>query len=208
MRLFGQRDLRVYGVGMKQPPRHVIVEGPDGGGKTGMVARINSLGYTTHERASSSIGGPVYNLTAWFTKDINELEGPESDTYGPWVYDRHPLISEPIYAPIARHVMPQGRFGFSAWVKAQRQRIMPHMLVVWCIPDVATVQRNVFNNANDQMPGVLENIAQLHAEYMRLAQEWAGPALWWDYRINEWPTWSDGFKGVMTGTVPVSEVSA
>lgn len=195
---------------MTQPPRHIIVEGPDGGGKTGMVARINSLGYTTHERASSSTGGPIPDLTAWFTNDIAQIEGQDGrspETYGPWVYDRHPLISEPIYAPTARHVMPQGKFGFAAWVKAQRQRLYPHMLVVWCMPDLDTVVRNVQNNSTDQMPGVVENIRQIHHEYMNVARAWTGPSLWWNYRIMEWPTWSKGLTGVMTGRVPVSEVS-
>jgi hypothetical protein len=161
-----------YGTGMI---RHVIVEGPDGAGKSTLVDYLcNNTGLVRHERASTSVGGPVTDLHGWFNMDFSTM-----DSQPPSVYDRHPIISEPIYSRWARHVMPQPPFDSPAWVTRWSQSLANKALVVWCVPRIATVYDNV--RKADQMPGVTDHILDIYASYQRAVQNWPGVMATYNY---------------------------
>jgi hypothetical protein len=178
--------------------RHMIVEGPDGSGKSGLVARINALGYTTHARASDSKSGPVPDLTTWTLNDLDDLGGLYGGARGPWVYDRHPLISERIYAPIARGTSPQGKFADLTWAHTQRKRMARHALLIVCLPPRSHVQGNVRRNASDQMPGVVDNIDAIYNAYRHSEALWPGRTLWWDYTYMDWAQFQHTIRDAMT----------
>lgn len=164
--------------------RHLIVEGPDGSGKDGLIHRLAPIypQFQLHVRASTSRGGPVPYLTQWVTDDIRKMP-----TTGPWIYNRHPLISELIYAPIARHTTPQGSIANPAWVAQMLHEMTTHALVVWCMPPASVVAHNVSQTSVTHMPGVAANIAELYLAYEDARKAWAAPSLAWDYTVPDLP---------------------
>lgn len=170
--------------------RHIIVEGCDGTGKTNMVNRIAAWRrpkllrtdpprpfphFAIHERASTSIGGPVPDLVSWVRKDIATMADQP-----PSVYDRHPIISEPIYGPICRNGVP-GSFNDGVWVSTSRSMIAQHCAVIWCIPPWDVVWRNISATMNNQMPGVAINARRIYDTYVEASRRWPGVAMRWDY---------------------------
>lgn len=165
--------------------RHVIIEGPDGSGKSGLINRLlKDLPLSLHHRASTSVGGPLADITTWYESDATNLQHPTygpGGEYGPWIYDRHPLISERIYAMHARDDVPQGKYADADWVTAQLQFMAKHAIMVWCLPPKSHVFSNVNHNSGEQMPGVVNHIGDIYRAYTRGAHRWPGVAVWWDY---------------------------
>lgn len=161
--------------------RHIVVEGMDGTGKTGLITALvqSQLGLTfvLHERASTSLGGPVSELDRWTFTDIDTMATqPRS------IYDRHPIISEPIYGPICRGRVP-GRFAIGHWVSRMEQQLTHHAVVVWCIPPWLEVERNV--TEGNHMEGVRENARRLYEKYRRTARSWDGTSIMYDYTTHD-----------------------
>lgn len=156
----------------------IILEGPDGAGKTSLMSTLLDRFPTIeeHERASSSKGGPVENIFEWAQADVQTWPlQPLS------FYDRHPLISEPIYGPIVREYLDP-RFH-----STEGEDLALHMLqqglIILCLPSVSKVIENVSLNVDDQMSGVVEHIQSIYHKYHRLAVSLRGRqnVFWYDY---------------------------
>ena len=147
--------------------KHVIVEGPDGAGKSSLIKiitrDISTLPMHPRDRASDSISGPVASLDHWVVDDLVNMSSRR-----PSVYDRHPLISEPIYGPITRGKVP-GLFNKRRWVDLGLGYLAAYTVIVICLPPLATVRRNVATSA--QMAGVVEHINEIWGEYVELDHE-------------------------------------
>lgn len=159
--------------------RHLIVEGVDGSGKTTLIRElvkwakpIEGRSFTIHEKASTSTGGPVPDLDQWVYDDTGLMP------YLPCsIYDRHPLISEPIYGPICRGQVP-GRFRVDSWVEIMRQSVANYALVIWCHPPLDNIRQVIGNE--DHMPGVTDNLAKLYDAYTRAMVVWPGIKILYD----------------------------
>jgi hypothetical protein len=161
--------------------KDVIVEGPDGAGKSTLVSHlVKTLGFTLHEKASRSIEGPMPELARWIDESL--MYDRQADEW--FVHDRHPIISEPIYGPIVRGIT-QRPFQNGQYLMNVRDILQLDSVVVWCLPDLGAVSRNVAANARDQMPGVLNNIGKVHQAYMTAYFRWRGPKLQYDYRRHD-----------------------
>lgn len=160
--------------------RHIIVEGMDGTGKSNLVQAIMdshlSKRFALHARASTSKGGPVDDLEGWVERDLATM-GTGTQTY---IYDRHPLISEPIYGPVCRGAMP-GSFNSPQWLEARRQTLRHWCVVIWCIPPWMTVKNNLVDTAGNHMQGVMENARQLYYLYDYTSYTWPGASIRYDY---------------------------
>lgn len=155
--------------------RHIILEGPDGGGKTRLLEafQVQYPLLVRGQKASTSLKGPVKNLAAWVTTEFKVMDG----SIPVMIYDRHPVISEPIYGPIARGGAQPG-FSPSPWLSSARLEMYSRTYVIWCIPPLEQCQKAVA--ADRDMPGVTENIDELHAAYLRAMHEWTGPGMRYD----------------------------
>jgi len=176
--------------------KHVIVEGPDGSGKSTLIQHLHTtLGLPLHEKASTSTGGPVDYLGKWVDADMKTLHALVKGGRGKqFIYDRHPIISEPIYARLVRHQPAQYPFEVAEFVSGISEVIYDSCVVVWCLPDLDTVSRNVYANAKDQMPGVTFNIAKVHQAYMTAYFRWRGPKRQYDYNRHDKTWFTDELK--------------
>lgn len=141
----------------------IVFEGPDGAGKTTALTKLAEiLDLPIHERASTSLGGPVDNIWDWAYGDVSTWM-----FQGLSIYDRHPMISEPIYAPV-RGVVPDMRF-----LNSEGGSLLGRMydlgLVVWCMPPIETVYDNVAFET-DQMDGVVANISKIYDQYRQVRE--------------------------------------
>lgn len=167
----------------------VIVEGPDGGGKTSLVTQVcNEFGVLVRPRACTSDNGvDPATLRDWVDNDLSESgKAPSSDS---WLYDRYPLVSEPIYGPLIRGRMADG-FADLIWLRS-RLNILEHdrhSLVVFCLPPEEEVMRNVnrsHGHGTKHLEGVHKNARAIYQQYLYLAVLWQGNSVVWDYTQTE-----------------------
>lgn len=158
--------------------RHVIVEGPDGAGKTTFIDNLAQRRpeLAIHKRASTSLGGPVADLAQWVVRDVNTMPAQVKS-----IYDRHPIISEPIYANI-RTVNPglRGVWTTKAFAPQMKMRMSSWALLVVCLPPLAIVTNNI--RQSEQLAGVDENIGTLWHAYSMLS--WPGVQIRYDYTTS------------------------
>lgn len=116
----------------------IILEGPDGSGKSSLAEKL--LDEMPHlELIPKAVGGDSNQMTAvnrWTERSIER-------GFGPYLYDRHALWSEMIYGPAWRGNV---RFGFDdlQWLTIQYallQDLQP--LVVICLPSFEEVWANM-----------------------------------------------------------------
>ena len=145
----------------------IILEGPDGGGKTTLLKQLTSAtGLPAHERASHSTKGPRTDLYEWTTQDmLSWHEQPLA------IYDRHPLTSEHIYGPTVRGSVRPGFEMTNPAIAYMRRYMRRHALVVICLPSLDTVRENVAGEIG-QMDGVLENIEHIWECYRMMLHIW------------------------------------
>lgn len=162
---------------MKQ---HVIIEGPDGGGKDTLIRELipRMPGHTLHERASTSLGGPINDLAAWVAKDVSTLRTQPSS-----IYNRHPLISEHVYRRYRTNSQPTPpEFDNPAWVDAMTRTLARHALLVVCLPDWNTLRCVVRDQGpKAHMPGVYENIHKIYMDYTYIDYRWPHGYLVYNY---------------------------
>lgn len=140
----------------------IVVEGPDGSGKSTLIQRLlKDLDVVRAPRYSDSIEGP--------RKDIWEhtMESFEEDLQGV-IYDRHPAISEPIYALTLPGRELDGRFLSPGYME-QRQRWYKGTTLVLCLPPKSAVLDNI--RSGEHLTGVAECGSELYNAYMNLAND-------------------------------------
>jgi len=160
--------------------KNVIVEGPDGAGKSTLVSYLSqALDLKVHTRASSSKDGPVEDLAEWVTEQFRWHE----DTGMATIYDRHPIISEPIYGPAIRN-KTRPKFDDEAWIRLVKAELYKTSVVVWCRPPIEVVSANVTDSMHEQMHGVLANIGRVYTEYTMAYFRWRGDKRMYNYKTN------------------------
>lgn len=136
----------------------IVLEGPDGAGKTTLLANLLDMfpGIEEHARASSSVGGPLPDIHEWAKSDL------ATHFFQPLAfYDRHPMISEPIYGSIVRDFVHE--WFSSEEAQGLGQSFLTNTLLVICLPTLEAVLENI--RVDDQMDGVDDHIEAIYNAY-------------------------------------------
>ncbi len=156
------------------------MEGPDGGGKDTLISALRGTytGHTLHERASTSLGGPVDNLAQWVEHDVLTM-----GSQPPSIYNRHPLVSELIYHRYRsgdRRGYPSPEWHQTRWRTLHRRTAANHAIYIVCLPPFHVLQDTVRKQGrNAHMPGVYENILSIYTDYR--THLWPGINITYDY---------------------------
>lgn len=126
----------------------IVVEGPDGAGKTWMVNLLHEeFGYPIAPRVVSKDTEAMVDLQDWVDRNLDE-------GFQATIFDRYRLISETIYGPLLRGKAQPG-FDNIRWLAPRLQRfydIKP--FIIYCMPPLAAVEAN--------LDGDLDNVAVVH----------------------------------------------
>lgn len=166
------------------PLTGLIIEGPDASGKGTLIEHIQKQWprWTTEDRAADSLTGPRGYLDDYV--DRAEVSMSLRSAY-PHMYDRHPLISEPIYGPIIRGCMdsknPTTNFNDMTWMMKRYDFIRENCLVLFCLPPLKYVLNNLNATAPGHMPGVVDNATRLYWQYHAMAAAWPKNIHVYDY---------------------------
>jgi hypothetical protein len=160
----------------------LIVEGPDGAGKSTLVERLSKdLDMYVMPKVVDKDTNPMVNLVQWVHDDVTS--GLKRA-----MYDRHRLISEPIYGPVIRSRMEPG-FDNPRWLREYQRKFRElEPFVIFCIPPIEAVLSNVDGDQDNIV--VKEHIELIYWLYFNLAAIWATPTAVWDYTLNE-----DSYRG-------------
>lgn len=158
----------------------LIVEGPDGAGKSTLVERLSKdLDMYIMPKVVDKDTNAMTDLTQWVHDDVTS--GLKRA-----LYDRHRLISEPIYGSVIRG-RPQ--FNNFRWLRDYTKKF--HALepfVIFCLPPIEVVLNNVDNDPDNKV--VQEHIELIYWLYFCAAAAWPTPTVVWDYTMNE-----DSYRG-------------
>lgn len=172
----------------------VILEGPDACGKSTLARRLlKGTGLPTALIQRSGPPGPQEHLRAM----IDWIEINSRLPYLNLLLDRHPLISELVYAPLLRNeTVP--------WGESQVVEIFEavHPLIIYCRPPLSVI-RACLNNER-QLPGVEDRLPKIARAYDSLMDDLADSGLevaWHDWTrdsesrllstVKEHYEWSD-----------------
>jgi hypothetical protein len=157
----------------------IIVEGPDGAGKTTLVSDLHGHfpNMELHPRFCTSKDGPIAELSEAVYRDVKT-----KPTH--FIYDRHPTVSEYVYNTAIPERIIRPSF-LSDSMGRVRSRVARHSLLIWCLPPFPEVKRNTERDAEDQMPGVVENIDRIYTQYLMHRIMWPGRSVVYDYTRSE-----------------------
>lgn len=172
----------------------IIVEGPDGAGKTTLI-RTLSLKYKlpVAARVVDQNTNPLTDLRLWVE---HNLERDKNDPH--ILYDRHRLISEPIYS-LAIGGNREERFWDVDWLRSQYAEFYAlKPLIIWCMPKFTVVEKNCAGKENEF---VRPFIGKIYRGYMAELARWT--ALWelgqqyqvfYDYSEHDLAQWMSHFE--------------
>lgn len=140
----------------------IIVEGPDGGGKSTLVKRLSAeLSLPVAPKVVASDTTPVVDLRRWTEENVYQ-------GFQPVIFDRHRLISEPIYGPAMRR-RQHGEFYDLTWLSDMMWHFYnAKPVIIYCMPDLLTVRENVLREDTDNAV-VRNHIAAIYAGYVARA---------------------------------------
>lgn len=174
--------------------RHIIFCGPDGSGKTTLAKYVATITDTPMApKISDSLNGVAgVDLARYVECDMNRWVNYKAadpsingsaysmarDISPSMVYDRYPLISEPIYGQHVRHYMADG--FLTQWYADKWEEFLAFdPLVVFCLPPYDQVVQYV--SPERDMPGVWRAISKLYPAYQIEAMKYPGSKMIYDY---------------------------
>lgn len=142
----------------------LIVEGPDGAGKTTLIRRLSmDLKIPIAPRVVGSDTQPLVDLAQW-------VEDNTSKGFQRTLFDRHRLISESIYGPATR-AKQDPKFSDLGWLQEQMNLFYGcRPLIVYCMPPIEFIRENVIKADSGNPDAVIGRTSAIYAGY---ASRWA-----------------------------------
>lgn len=140
----------------------LIVEGPDGAGKTTLMKHLaTAILWPVAERVVDKNTNAMVDLKKWTEENV-------AKGFQPLIFDRHRMISDPIYGPIMRPQSGRAEVYDIAWYASMAQMFWDaDPWVIFCLPPLGTVVDNLeFDEDNDAVRG---NIDRIYRGYVSLA---------------------------------------
>ena len=155
----------------------LIIEGPDGSGKTTLISQIEErLGVTKEPRAVTSSAEVLIPMGEYATTEIEK-------GFGRRIYDRFNLISSPFYAmlpnPTFRDEMLDQKWLQDTWIKFRQ--LSPVIIV--CLPSLEVVKANCL--ADDTSKVAQKDIELVYWLYHNFAAQYPWVAVVYDYTKND-----------------------
>lgn len=143
----------------------IIIEGPDGAGKTTLINLLSKdLDIPVAPRVVTKDMEAMVDLQEW-VEDFLSL-GKDRDTC---LYDRHRLISEPIYGSL--HGRVESGFDKPQKLEEWWSRFCDMApLVIFCIPPYLEMRANIMADPDNLVIQDEWLIGQLHKEYEDMCQ--------------------------------------
>lgn len=141
----------------------IIVEGPDGAGKTTLINHlVEVLDLPVAPRVVSKDAEAMTDLVRW-TED-NVKRGFQAT-----IFDRHRLISEPIYGPILRgDLTPE--FADHQWFGDMMASLYhSEPILIYCLPPFDTVYNNVKGDPDNKVVSGGPQIRAIWGGYLNKA---------------------------------------
>lgn len=122
----------------------IIVEGPDGAGKTTLISElVEETGLQVAPRVVSKDTEAMTDLVKW--TEENTRAGFQAT-----IFDRHRLISEPIYGPILREQLTP-EFTDPEWFYHQLSALYHcNPFIIYCLPPFQTVMENILSTEDNK----------------------------------------------------------
>lgn len=155
----------------------IILEGPDGGGKTTLLGKLQARFDLPQRPRFADSSGPYPDLYNRIYDDLHEISLPRTKCQ---VYDRHSLISDYVYGPTLRGtVLPEFTWPSAA---TMRNALASRSLVVWCMPPRNIAHTNVSHDlATGNHVDVHRKFNELYDGYLMQRVFWSGAAVDYDY---------------------------
>lgn len=140
----------------------IVVEGPDGGGKSTLVRILSShLKVPIANKVVGSDTKPLTDLVKWTEDNV-------SRGFQAMIFDRHRLISEPIYSPF-RSYEPTAQFLDLGWVSDMTWNFYEAKpIIIYALPGIESVRTNVLDPTTENQ-FVAEWINHIYAGYVAKA---------------------------------------
>lgn len=155
----------------------IIIEGPDGAGKSTLITQLSvRLGIPIAPKVVDQDTKTLVNLRDW-------VDGNLKRGFHPCLYDRHRLISEPIYSTcIPGREFDEEFWDFDWQSQAQYDLMAIKPIIIYCLPRLVQVKTNVCGPENDVVRPHIEAIYRAYqAQYHMLAARSIGRVSRYDY---------------------------
>lgn len=141
----------------------IVVEGPDGAGKTTLIKELcERTGLEVAPRVVSKDAEAMTDLVEWTERNVDR-------GFHLNIYDRHRLISEPIYGPIIRGTLEPG-FDDPNWFYTMlHQFYLNDPVIVYCLPPLQVVWNNVKDDRDNDVVNQGDTIKKIWMAYMNKA---------------------------------------
>jgi len=154
----------------------IIVEGPDGAGKSNLVSRIEADWSLQREpKAVTSDAQSLFPMGQYIEDEL-------SKGFGMRLYDRFALISSPLYMMLENRTFVDPLTN-PDWLKIQYKRLSRiDPVLIYCLPPLEVVKANLERDDNSGGK-VLEHVEEIYYGYVAwyARDGYNSSSMVWDY---------------------------